>query len=572
MSWLSSRREAPGSDPSDPFRRALAAAEGEDFDEALALTENVVGNPEGHSWEAAYLAAWLRVRALVSPLGAADGRRQGRLELAQLTKLRPIAEDDARTDGPPPPDAPTLDDAARLLEYAASRAGASSRWPRVLLARVREAQGDHVEAARLRLLDSASNASNASSLVACIQALGAVFSHLQGLDADALVRGVDALVGAVSESALPETIVSEVSAELYIAGAQRLASLRRFDDADHMLRRAELAEPRAAVLTLLGHPNRPGEIPELPLPLAGTEVEGSLVQKVFGILNAMTSKEHESAAASPPAALLLFGPSGTGKTHIVRAYATRQGPEFAYRKVRLDQILGRYVGESEKAISSVMREIASASRRGVLFLDELDAVGTERDAGGEVWRSALVGHFLAEMDHFKETARGAAIVGGTNRIWALDYAVLRRFDDIILTPLPNAAERRDLFSLLATTARIELPTDALEELVAASADLTPADCTTAFSKVLTRDDHAPSAFVTALRRALAERAAGNHLNRWIALSREKLVNDGFDRLLADFDRHYGAVGSQPVRLSPRRPPSLGSIGADHLRYLSGQVR
>ncbi len=556
----------------DAFRQALVAAEAGEYDRALVLTEDVVADPDAHSWEAAYLAAWLRVRPLTE-------------EVSDRPRLRDLIESRRSRDAPPRPagDAPAdlpvaldpaaLEHAARVLTSAAARAHSSSRWPQVLLARVREEQGDHLEAARLRLLDHASNAGNTSSLAACIQALGAVFAHLDDLDAEALVRGVSALVEAVTVSALPEVIVPEVCAELYMAGAQRLASLHRFDQADQMLRQAEVAEPKATILTLLGRPPRVGEIAELPLPLAGHGIEGSLVGRVFGILDVMTSTKPDSASTARPAALLLFGPSGSGKTHIVRGYASRRGPEFAYRKIRLDQIFGRYVGESEKAISDVMREISSAPQGGLLFLDELDSIGSERDSGGEVWRSAFVGHFLAEVDHFKESARGAAVVGGTNRIWALDHAVLRRFDDIVLTPLPTDAERRDLFSLLAVDAGIELPEDALEEIVAASANMTPADCTAGFSNVHAREPEITTpVFVTSLRRALEERGAGNHLARWITLSRDKLVSEGFDHLLTDFDRHYGAIESEPVRLSARRPSSLSSVGTHHLRYISSQVR
>jgi hypothetical protein len=576
MSSLFSREERPNLYGGDAFRNALVAAEAGDYDRALALTDDIVANPDAHSWEAAYLAAWLRVRALTEDLPDPGNQRRPPHPPRPLRSKNTAASsgDETPADPAPPLDAVALEDAARLLESAVSRAHLSSRWPRVLLARVREEQGDHLEAARHLLLDHASNASNTSSLVSCIQALGAVFSHMETLDADALVRGVDALVEAVTASALPEAIVPEVCAELYIAGAQRLATMRRFDQADHMLRQAELAEPKAGLLNVLGHPARVGEIAESPLPLAGVEIEGSLVERVFEILDVMTSKKSVSATTARPAALLLFGPSGTGKTHIVRAYASRQGAEFAYRKIRLDQIFGRYVGESEKAISDVMREIGSASGGGLLFVDELDAVGTGRDLGGEVWRSTFVGHFLEEVDHFKESARGAALVGGTNRIWGLDHAVLRRFDHIVLTPLPNESERRDLFRLLTTTAGIELPGDDLEELVAASAHMTPADCTTAFSNVLARDEHAaPTELVRRVRRALEERGAANHLARWITLSREKLVSEGFEHLLTDFDRHYGSIESDlPVRLSARRPSSLSPSGTHHLRYISNRVR
>lgn len=583
----------------EAFVRSFLAAEGGRYAEALTLLEPVIADPAAHSWEAAYLAAWLILLPLEAKYEQLDedepGDMDGIGDEADDDLFNEFAglefsddEEDAAFESiddfataafesssrPATLDALALETAATLLEHAVASSPPVARWPRELLARVRDEQGDHVAVACHRLFLQASAAESTTALVACIEHLGRSLRHLATLDADSLQRGVESLVAAVRGSALPDPLVSEVEAEIQLAGAQRLAVLGRFDDAEKLLEKAETAQPENPALQRLGHRQRPDDLPSPAQRLAGLEIEGSLVQRVFGILHIMTSTEDVRASNNDrPSALLLFGPSGTGKTHIVRAFASRQRSGFVYRKARMDQLFGRYVGESEKALSALLRDVVGAPNGGLAFLDELDALGSERDTGAEAWRAGLVGHFLAEMDHFKEQTNGAAIVGGTNRIWALDHAVLRRFDEIVLTPLPTDAERRDLFATLFLGAGVELPVDALEEIVSVSNSTTPADCATAFNNVHARhpDSTIPD-MIEHLCHALEKRRAGNHLARWIAHSRAKLASDGFEHLLEEFDRHYGSNRLEGARVSPRRSTSFPTMGSRHLRFLGTRVR
>jgi hypothetical protein len=538
---------------------------------ALRALDPVAGAPERFPWEAAYLAAWLRVYG-ADGQPPADGIRSDSPspdvdELFDELLSQSRADRDQRL----PADAHELEVAATLLEHAVAECPPTVPWPRILLAEVRREQGDHVEAARLRLLASTDTVASASDLVGCVHQLAEVLDHLTSLDPPRLIDSVDLLADAVGRSSLPETIVPEIRVELYVAAAQRLVQLRRLGQADELLRKAEVLQSDSPLLQQIGVSGGSRESPRTRRPLAGAEVSDSLVRRVFAILDRMTAAGAAQATANPPAALLLFGPSGTGKTHIVRNYADARDQRFRFRKVRMDQLFGKWVGDSEKAVTELLRDVGSAPHGGLVFLDELDALGTQRDASHEVWRSSLVGHFLAEVDHFKETSKGAAIVGGTNRIWALDHAVLRRFDEIVLTPLPSDSERRDLFNLLAAEAGVDLSEDAVTHIVAASHGTTPADCTAAFDNVQSKGG-VTSEFVRDLRDALEDRRSGNHLARWIALSREKLEQEGFDHLLKDFDRHYGSVGEESVRLAVRHAPIFEPVGSAHLQFVNNQLR
>src|SRR6476660_250576 len=90
----------------------------------------------------------------------------------------------------------------------------------------------------------------------------------------------------------------------------------------------------------------------------------------------------------------------------------------------------------------------------IVFIDEIDALGARRDAGGMVGsdeREQTLNQLLAEMDGF-EDAGGVVVLAATNRPDALDPALRRpgRFDREVIVPLPDRAERA---AILASHAR-----------------------------------------------------------------------------------------------------------------------
>ncbi|MEU5693278.1 AAA family ATPase [Actinosynnema sp. NPDC020468] len=74
----------------------------------------------------------------------------------------------------------------------------------------------------------------------------------------------------------------------------------------------------------------------------------------------------------------MYGPPGCGKTFIARAIAGDLGASFIH--VTLADLLGKWIGESEKASRSLFRN-ARAAPPGVIFLDVFDALGGRRSSG-----------------------------------------------------------------------------------------------------------------------------------------------------------------------------------------------
>ncbi|PSL57039.1 ATPase family protein associated with various cellular activities (AAA) [Saccharothrix carnea] len=153
----------------------------------------------------------------------------------------------------------------------------------------------------------------------------------------------------------------------------------------------------------------------------------------------------ELAAAfgqKPGGSLLMYGPPGCGKTFIARAIAGDLGASFIH--VTLADLLGKWIGESEKAIQSVFRN-ARAAAPCVIFFDEFDALGGRRTSGGGGSQTMrmLVTQLLEELDGVAGANEGVYFLAATNRPWDVDGALRRpgRIDKTVLVLPPDAVAR-----------------------------------------------------------------------------------------------------------------------------------
>lgn len=172
-----------------------------------------------------------------------------------------------------------------------------------------------------------------------------------------------------------------------------------------------------------------------------------------------------------PKGILLFGPSGTGKTLLAKAVATESEANFI--SVRGPELMSKWVGESERGIREVFRRARQAAPC-VIFFDEIDSIAKARGSEGG-GNDSLVSQLLTELDGISELHDVVALAA-TNRPDMIDPALLRsgRFDKIVFVPNPDANTRSKI--LLIHTKGKPLGSDVdLEKIAAMTENLSGAE-------------------------------------------------------------------------------------------------
>ena len=184
---------------------------------------------------------------------------------------------------------------------------------------------------------------------------------------------------------------------------------------------------------------------------------------------------YHRAGARGPRGVLMAGPPGTGKTLLARAVAGEAHVPFF--SVSGSGFVEMFVGVGAARVRDLFEQ---ARTRGpaIVFIDEIDALGSRRDAGGFAGsdeREQTLNQLLAEMDGFEDSV-GVVVLAATNRPDALDPALRRpgRFDREVIVPLPDRSERASILASHARGKNLSPDTD-LEQVAAATPGFSGAD-------------------------------------------------------------------------------------------------
>jgi 26S proteasome regulatory subunit T5 len=169
----------------------------------------------------------------------------------------------------------------------------------------------------------------------------------------------------------------------------------------------------------------------------------------------MTHKEmFDTIGIKPPKGVLLHGPPGTGKTLLARACANQTNAVFL--KIAGPELVQMFIGDGAKLIRDAFEMAkekidSGVSDGAIIFIDEIDAIGTKRFGGDqngdrEVQRTML--ELLSQLDGFSSNDM-IKVIAATNRPDVLDPALLRsgRLDRKIELPHPSEDARTNILKI-----------------------------------------------------------------------------------------------------------------------------
>ena len=130
--------------------------------------------------------------------------------------------------------------------------------------------------------------------------------------------------------------------------------------------------------------------------------------------------------------ILLYGSSGCGKTTTAKAIANELGKTLVI--LNLSNVVCSRIGETAQNVKQVFDK--AAREKAVLFLDEFDQIGKERETDdkdvGELRR--LVNSIIQLIDYYP---KNALLICATNHVELIDKALLRRFQLRVNFEMPN---------------------------------------------------------------------------------------------------------------------------------------
>lgn len=150
-----------------------------------------------------------------------------------------------------------------------------------------------------------------------------------------------------------------------------------------------------------------------------------------------------------PRGILMYGPPGTGKTLIAKAAAFEAGIPLIYASG--SEFVEIYVGMGAKKIRELFSQARSFKKPIMIFIDEIDTVGSKRSSGGPFQHreaDQTLNQLLNEMDGFRENDQ-IIVIAATNLIKNIDEALQRpgRFDRKIEIKLPGPVERAKIMRI-----------------------------------------------------------------------------------------------------------------------------
>src|SRR3982751_6890927 len=292
--------------------------------------------------------------------------------------------------------------------------------------------------------------------------------------------------------------------------------------------------------------------------VAGVDEAKAELQEVVEFLK--DPKKYGRLGARVPKGVLLVGPPGTGKTLLARAVAGEAG--VAFFSISGSEFVEMFVGVGAARVRDLFEQ-ARAKAPAIIFIDELDALGRARGAGGlggHDEKEQTLNQLLVELDGF-DPGTGLVLLAATNRPEILDPALLRagRFDRQVLVDRPDRKGRLQILQVHARKVRLAPGVD-LEQVAALTPGFSGADLANLVNEAALLATRRSGEAVTLedFNQAIERIVAGLE-------KRNRVLNPRERRIIAHHEMGHALVamalpGSDPVHKVSIIPRGVGALG------------
>lgn len=262
-----------------------------------------------------------------------------------------------------------------------------------------------------------------------------------------------------------------------------------------------------------------------------------------------------------PKGVLLVGPPGTGKTLLAKAVAGEARVPFF--SISGSEFVEMFVGVGAARVRDLFDK-ARSHAPAIIFIDELDALGRSRAAGGPVGghdeREQTLNQLLVEMDGF-DPSSGLIILAATNRPEILDPALLRagRFDRQVLVDKPDKPGREAILKVHMRRVKLADDVDA-EKIAALTTGFSGADLENLVNEaaLLATRENAEAVTLSHFTRAIERIIAGLE-------KKSRILSDEERKVVAYHEMGHALVAmalpdTDPVHKVSIVPRGIGALG------------
>ena len=293
--------------------------------------------------------------------------------------------------------------------------------------------------------------------------------------------------------------------------------------------------------------------------VAGNDEAKEEVKEIVDFLK--EPQRYLELGAKIPKGVLLVGPPGTGKTLLAKAVAGEADVKFFAASG--SSFIEMFVGVGASRVRDLFAQ-AKKEAPAIIFIDEIDAIGKSRAAGGMMGgndeREQTLNQLLAEMDGFSSDVP-VIVLAATNRPEVLDPALLRpgRFDRQVLVDKPDYKGRIEILKVHIKGYKLSKNVN-LEDIAKMTAGLAGADLANIVNEAAllagrhNKKEIEQSDFLEAIERAIAGLE-----------KKSRRINDKEKRIVAYHESGHaliaqiteGAKKVKKVSIVPRGMAALG---------------